>query len=205
MPKRMKEADDPVQNKRKSKRLRAKNKDSTERAEQAQECKLFALPAELRNSIYEEVLIHDDDIAVTIETRIPALLQASKQLRAETHAMWHERNKFVHKVLNCDAALLCSWSRHMLTFAYDPDTSLHAVDMVGKPNWTNLMTWCKAVCVENCVSVMAETDDTFFGSVIASATGVALRFAEIKGRWEDCEKVLLELKHMAVVHNRAWS
>ncbi|KAK4895243.1 hypothetical protein LTR27_006586 [Elasticomyces elasticus] len=203
MPKRSREADNPVQNKRRSKRLSAKSKNNTEHEEQTQECKLFALPAELRNSIYEEVLQQGTDVAIDADTRIPALLQVSKQVRSETLAMWYKGNTFRFFITDCDGALVCAWHRHCIAIGFT------AIDfniiIRGEPNWSNLMKWCKAVCEDDCVAVQGQPGDSSLASVVVSATSIAFRSNEFEGSWEDCEKVLLELRHMAVIQDEDWS
>ncbi|KAK5737774.1 hypothetical protein LTR17_006422 [Elasticomyces elasticus] len=208
MPKRSGEGDGPTQKKRRSERLSvrlislhgAKNKED---AEQVQECKLFALPAELRNSIYEEVLQQGADVSIDADTRIPALLQVSKQVRSETQAMWYEGNTFLFIITDCDGAVVSSW--HRLCMALDYTDINFNIMIRGDPNWSNLMKWCKAVCEDDCVAVQGEPDDSDLTSVVVSATSIAFRFAEVEGRWEDCEKVLLELRHMAVIQDGDWS
>ncbi|KAK5719317.1 hypothetical protein LTR15_007840 [Elasticomyces elasticus] len=202
MPKRSREADGPVQNKRRSERLSAKNKDGAEHIEQTQECKLFALPAELRNSIYEEVLLQEARIEVTTDSRVPPLLQVSRQIRAETVAMWHKGNKFHFFIEGCDATLVWSWERLFSKLGLGYAEYLMTVEET--PNWTNLMKWCKTICERKCGAVPADTKDTRFMSVIAVANGIAFQFSQFGGSWWACEQVLGELRGTAAKHDKAW-
>ncbi|KAK3641142.1 hypothetical protein LTR56_006864 [Elasticomyces elasticus] len=202
MPKRSREADGPVQNKRRSKRLSTKQNDNAEHVQPTQECKLFALPAELRNSMYEMVLIQDTSIDVTVDTRLPALLRVSKQIRVEALIMWHEGNTFEFMITKCNASLLCSWLR--LRRAHRIKAIKATMEFDEIPDWSNLMAWCKAICVDHCNAVTPDPDGEGFIGIVVSATSIALRLAEYGRSWEECEKVLNELRYMAGIQNRAW-
>ncbi|KAK5678526.1 hypothetical protein LTS10_008970 [Elasticomyces elasticus] len=204
MPKRSREADGPVQNRRRSKRLSAKNKDDAEHTEQTQECKLFALPAELRNSIYEDVLIEDAKIEVTVNTRVPALLQVSKQTREETLSMWLQTNTFNFTITNCDASLICGWERFWSARKFRELKIKINMVLVGTPNWSALMKWCKEVCEDEAGAATPQLTDTKFGGIITTATGIAWRFSEFYGPWARCEKVLGELRHSAALEDADW-
>ncbi|KAK3653363.1 hypothetical protein LTR56_004567 [Elasticomyces elasticus] len=197
MPKRSGEGGGPTQKKRRSERFSAKNKED---AEQGQECKLFALPAELRNSIYEMVLIQDTHIEITANSRVPALLQVSRQMRVETFSMWLTSNFFAFTITDCDASLLCAWERAL----FQAVTAKIMLHLEGKPNWTRLMAWCKEVCGDRAGAAAALPTDSKFKGFIVAATGVAWRFADFGGSWTDCEKVLGELRHSAALEDADW-
>lgn len=55
---------------------------------------LLSLPAELRNRIYEYALIEENEIAITADLHVPALLQTSRQIRREARSLYFEKNTF---------------------------------------------------------------------------------------------------------------
>ena len=64
------------------------------------ECMLLAIPPELRNRIYDEVLISSYKIGLTNTEeertwRCPALLQTCTQIRREAAGIYYSRNTFV--------------------------------------------------------------------------------------------------------------
>ncbi|KAK5711052.1 hypothetical protein LTR15_012699 [Elasticomyces elasticus] len=110
---------------------------------------LFRLPAELRNEIYEMVLLQRNpvhSIQVNRDLRVPALLQVSRQVREETLKIWFEGNGFYYTVRDCNATVMVAWERHCRPLGlYEINAELM---MVGKPNWANLRKWCKTICLE---------------------------------------------------------
>ncbi|KAK5739639.1 hypothetical protein LTR17_005123 [Elasticomyces elasticus] len=55
--------------------------------------RLMSLPPELRNSIYEYVLLEPDDIDVDANLLPPALIQVSPQIKAEASGICNEVEK----------------------------------------------------------------------------------------------------------------
>ena len=84
--------------------------------------RLLSLPAELRNCIYEHVLIDREPISlyfthpadpIAQSCSGPALLHTCRQIRAEATQMYYSKNLFVVKTWhapNCDAVLK-AWLR----------------------------------------------------------------------------------------------
>lgn len=94
----------------------------------AAQSRLLALPAELRNRIYEYALIQDGQ---------PALLLTSCQIRQESLQIWYNRNDFEVPVRDCDASLLAKWGRHAKDKA--PRGRKPVLVMSGVPHWANLV------------------------------------------------------------------
>ena len=57
------------------------------------------MPAELRNQIYELVLIRNIRICIHHEYKLPGLLSTCRQTRSEAFKIYHLQNKFF--ILDC--------------------------------------------------------------------------------------------------------
>ncbi|CAK3876740.1 Hypothetical predicted protein [Lecanosticta acicola] len=83
-------------------------------AKDAQDSRLFQLPAELRNTIYEFVLYSEDPVVLEdlwgrSSLRFPALLQVCRQVRDEAAGIWYSSSVFLwcsHRNLIGFAALI---------------------------------------------------------------------------------------------------
>jgi hypothetical protein len=116
---------------------------------------LFSLPRELRNMIYTYALASDAETTLTKSGGIPepALLSASKTLRAETFENFYLENKFVCEVHNFDCAPILLAVAKSLQLATEteglralakkrPSSILNCkVSFRGKRNWENLVAW----------------------------------------------------------------
>lgn len=125
-----------------------------------QDSKLLALPAELRNPIYEMALIEDSPIRIEVEPdarlEIPGLLLACKSLREETLGIWYQSNQFVIEIDECDATTLNKWTAHCVKVEQrDVDISIMLLD---SPNWPNILQWCHAVWKDDNGRKMVKAD-----------------------------------------------
>jgi hypothetical protein len=95
---------------------------------------LFSLPRELRNMIYTYALASDAETTLTKSGGIPepALLSASKTLRAETFENFYLENKFVATETEGLRALAKKRPSSILNCK---------VSFRGKRNWENLVAW----------------------------------------------------------------
>ena len=113
--------------------------------------RLSKLPAELRNRIWEHVLI-DDRSAIDIDANSnapPAVLAASRQIRKETRTIYYTRNRFVITVYDYDAAAVLPFVDRYLKYSrfstLFPNEELNVeFAFLGQPNWKNLYDWIKA-------------------------------------------------------------
>ncbi|KAK3653364.1 hypothetical protein LTR56_004568 [Elasticomyces elasticus] len=179
--------------------------ESTTSVQHHEDCKLLDLSAELRNIIYEFVLLQKDDIVVTPTLRSPALLQVSRQIRKETLAMWYESNTFEIAVNDCNADLLHAWDRKHHALGVK---RLAVLDITGIPNWGNLTRWCKAICGGECTYLRKDSSDSRLECVIAAATGIAAscnKMSESKeSSWANCEDLLSNLRHVVAKLDPRW-
>lgn len=83
----------------------------------------LTLPAELRNSIYELVIISPDELVITKEGNLatPPLLQVCKQIRCEALTMYYAENCFRALVDDHDACGLEAWLKSKV----QPDMRKH--------------------------------------------------------------------------------
>ena len=73
------------------------------------------LSAELRNKIYEEILLQRNypRLSIVLKPRtgfeIPGILQACRQTRNEAAKMYFKQNVFVIRLVDCNADFLQKW------------------------------------------------------------------------------------------------
>lgn len=111
--------------------------------------RLSALPAELRNRIYELALIQPERITVSVETKHQsALAQVSKRLRQECRSINYTHNTFTFQVMDNDTSLLVAWLTAVGGATVRVIESIH-VDCYGVTSlargkdrdWTQLADW----------------------------------------------------------------
>jgi len=73
---------------------------------------LLRLPAELRNAVWEYVLVEDGEIRITPDLKQPPLLLACRQVRGETLKLWYLGYYFDVNIYNLDAGLINAWAAH---------------------------------------------------------------------------------------------
>lgn len=107
--------------------------------------RLLALPAEMRNEIYEWALTapQDGEIDITADWEPPGLLATCRQIRHEALGMYFLDNTFVFNIQNCDGSLHTSWLSEFGGYVLeDGADECNLVEYhTGNPNWQNLMTW----------------------------------------------------------------
>jgi hypothetical protein len=125
---------------------------------------LFSLPREIRNMIYTYALANDAKVSLTKSGGVPepALLSASKTLRAETFEFFYLENAFVCQVHDFDAApillavakalQLVPESESLRAMAKKrPSSILNCkVSFRGKRIWENLVAWLQLCLAGKC-------------------------------------------------------
>ena len=96
---------------------------------------LLTIPAELRNTIYEHVLLRKQRIDLNETSKPPGLLATCRQIRKETIAIYFKGNDFVFKV-----------------HEYDGADASHAFKLVRKYRPNDSKAICIELC-ENCTNV----------------------------------------------------
>ncbi|KAK3633003.1 hypothetical protein LTR56_016051 [Elasticomyces elasticus] len=170
----------------------------------------FRLPAELRIAIYEYVLPLHEMIYISVNelTCVPALLLVCGQIRREARDIWYKGNFFCMATENCDSSLSVAWTRHCRAL------NLHDINVevaiTGDPNWTNVMTWCKAVFDEG--ALLADLPDNaerifdHFGmqASVAVALRVAQRCRNNSLTWSECEAMVTDLRYAFGGYDQRW-
>ncbi|KAK5743011.1 hypothetical protein LTR17_003024 [Elasticomyces elasticus] len=187
----------------------------------ARDTMLFKLPAELRNEIYEMVLLERGPICIQKWLRVPGLLQVSSEVRQETVKMWYGENEFSHVIRNCSARYMIAWEKNRRSQGMK--TKDVALTMRNVPHWGKLMGWCRAICFdgikgackagcaaacgEDCFAARREDPDTSnldpTEIVIRSATDIACRCFR-NSSWEECKAQLDDLRSQVSDYDRRW-
>lgn len=111
--------------------------------------------------------------------------------------MWYLSNEFSIPISDCDATLAMAFAHHIKGFDKNHiDSALvqSNVRMLGRGNWSNLMTWCKAICEKDTLWFSEpkpfDLDGKWAVVVSAHALTVQLR----KHIWKECEEALGQLR-----------
>ncbi|KAK5744422.1 hypothetical protein LTR17_002132 [Elasticomyces elasticus] len=173
-------------------------------------CMLPTIAPELRNKIYELVLLEEDIICVDKKLRVPALLQVCRQIRTDTLAMWYERNTFCFTIMHCNPGLILRFDELIMATELVNNTAVEMRSFVkGKPNWGNLMKWCRAVYLQDALALVKDDgrDDgrtEKLTAVITAATTLARRFFHASGSWRKCEAALGDLRFAVGKYDPRW-
>ncbi|KAF7192845.1 hypothetical protein HII31_05828 [Pseudocercospora fuligena] len=147
---------------------------------------LLTIAPELRNQIYDLALIEEDSIQVSSTLKEPALLSVCRQIRSEARGIWFSENQFTFRVVDCDISLL------LKSFAWVQDVpgKTPLFKLRGRPNWANLMAWCKAVFEDKLPPLNAQYQN-HLATVVRPATIMTRNLAESGSSWPSIEKNLL--------------
>ncbi|KAK5739642.1 hypothetical protein LTR17_005126 [Elasticomyces elasticus] len=170
--------------------------------------KLFSLPAELRNAIWEYVLIEPDaerGVTVTPSLELPALHSVSRLVRYETMSIWYRGQIFTHDIWNCNPDTMLAWTRHIIGVGHtDRNTWKCQYAILGKPNWDNLMRWCKVIYERGGRLIPACKLHTRFQTMIVSSTAIAISFHMNRRSWKECMEALEALRRSVGAYEEKW-
>ncbi|PPJ54776.1 hypothetical protein CBER1_04048 [Cercospora berteroae] len=119
-------------------------------------CMFFEISAELRNAIYEQVLIVSDcydpiRLRASTGLEVPALLQVCRQIRNEAAQMYFKENHIELELVKCNPNLLYHWvkmaSRYVGSSCVDGLFAMRSVDYSteGTEDRNNILQWCRLV------------------------------------------------------------
>ena len=174
--------------------------------------RLSKLPAELRNRIWEHVLI-DDHSAIDIDANSnapPAVLAASRQIRKETRAIYYTRNHFVITVYDYDAAAVLPFIGRYLKYSrfstLFPDEELNVeFAFLGQPNWKNLYDWIKAEWDRGITGIANEDAILFHDNDLINGVFMIKRDVMAKGcSWEVMAAALPGIRMMLGADDGDW-
>ncbi|SMY19249.1 unnamed protein product [Zymoseptoria tritici ST99CH_1A5] len=167
---------------------------------------LLTICAELRNRIYEDVLLANRNIEITKALREPALLSTCRKIREETRDMWYRQNKFHTRIQDCDFRMVERWFVHAYRKEQPaPGKSNVRTPCIGEAHWKNLMSWCNYM-------FHADRDRPFAGETMDPGTvfcivATASRMVW-KGKfkdWKTCKEALeAVIRPLAGTINSEW-
>ncbi|KAK4891701.1 hypothetical protein LTR27_009709 [Elasticomyces elasticus] len=196
MPKRKRQGSDAVTASKRT--LRSQTKAKAADVDE-QKSAFLALPPELRNRIYEYVLIDPNKISVDANLQIPPLLHVSRQVKTEASGIWYWGNHFRRDIRDCNGELLTRFTQHYRSAGM---RCLVKLRIYGRPNWPNLFKWCKQVQVRTSPRLPCGEGFTELETVISSAHEIVLRLRDQP--WEKCEAMLEILRRTAGSSDKRW-
>lgn len=103
------------------------------------------LPGELRNRIYEYVLVEGVPIDVIPgKTRPPALLATCKTIRIEGIVIWVSNNFFDFPSINKNARFFARFQKHFFKYKVNKDKrNVKIEEWNGRVNWWNVVDCCE--------------------------------------------------------------
>ena len=110
-------------------------------AEATYQPRLLSIPAEIRNHIYDFVLIQSPYVHVTNDLTPPALLATCRQLRTEGLSVWYSANRFRIEIWDLDTTDLDKFNHLYRLQTHNNLAKIH-IKMLGQPSWANLVKWC---------------------------------------------------------------
>ncbi|KAK5739144.1 hypothetical protein LTR17_005445 [Elasticomyces elasticus] len=166
--------------------------------------RLFGLPAELRVAIYEYTLVQrGEDILVDAHWQAPALLRVSWRISEEASSIYYEGNTFTHDIQDCNADLMLKWIRYCFSLGIYDANSIMLIN--GRPNWTNLMRWCEALCEgKGGISLECPGEKAQMESVMEAANEIAVHFCRMDKAWQECKPVLEALRRTVGTFEPEW-
>ena len=175
------------------------------------ECRLLALPAELRNRIYQFTVVYKDAGSILINSNVfpePGLILTCKKLREEALPIYYLDNTFTVDVGDWDSTPLLAMQLKGRLFH-----KLGAGDMFNiigtfQPDWHNLHLWVYRVRLYGEIMVPPKLYD---GS---SLTAITLRVVENLLKlvlelqdlpWSRVGRLVSENRRTLVAIDRRWS
>ncbi|KXT05246.1 hypothetical protein AC578_8427 [Pseudocercospora eumusae] len=167
-----------------------------------QDSPLLFLPPELRNQIYDLILISPPGSKPTITPTFspPPLLSVCSQIRSEALKLWVSANIFSITIFDCDVELAKRFQNTFTVSSLVPHMSFR---MKGSPNWGNLMKWCEAVHDGDTTWFQCKKEGAKGLSVVVTA---ATRMAGAPGRkgWERVREDLEGWRRVAGMVDEGW-
>ncbi|KAK4500662.1 hypothetical protein PRZ48_008851 [Zasmidium cellare] len=183
---------------------------------------LLTLPAEVRNHIYEEVLVESDNINVPATgMKQPALLRVCGQIRDEVTQMYYGQNIFTLNVQDYDGTAFAPFHKIMMrVFATENVNTENTADTTaekvapklevvlhGGPSWANLSRWLHAVHAGEMWPIdvhgwdMVSVSNEWMGVLTIFRT---LMDAMLHLPWAEVERVLEGMWMMLVMIDHHW-
>ena len=182
-----------------------KSDDAKETNEHDKSCHLLALPAELRSAVYEYALVEAEQIKVDHNLQQPALLYTCRQIRREAIYHWYLSNTFELDIIDCDPKMDIAFTRHcdVVGMNEGESTVKAVINLLGRKDWSNLVSWCKAVYQDDVFKLRKDDSGDKSWAVVAGAHDIVHRM--IDRPWEEVEAALDNLRYVVGKLDRAWA
>ncbi|KAK5738924.1 hypothetical protein LTR17_005650 [Elasticomyces elasticus] len=181
------------------------------RPRQRKSCHLFKIPGELRNRIYEYVLVSRYAIPISAEgPGEPSLLRVCKGIRAEARSIYYGTNDFRLVMRNFDGAAFTPFARQFRSYECQhygrlAKTGAVKFQMLGAPSWANLMRWSKDIycgqAMEPDLSGPEDPNEHIVGAVLQIINDLQYK---VVGGWPAVEKVLQAMHRALKGTNSPW-
>ncbi|KAK5684304.1 hypothetical protein LTS10_004171 [Elasticomyces elasticus] len=166
---------------------------------------LLDLPPELRNAIYEYVLVIEQPITITKTSKWtqPGLLRVCKQIRHEAASLYYNTNKFRIDCADLDFTLYLGFENHINPWYENFDNVVLFDVGGGQAKWSSLVVLLKAVH-ESQTGGLVYPDDV--GGLSAAAVGASrMVFNLRRAPWSDVETALEFYKKAVVDSGADWT
>ncbi|KXT16217.1 hypothetical protein AC579_6964 [Pseudocercospora musae] len=171
----------------------------------SQESPLLSLPPELRNQIYDLILVYPPGTKPTITPTFspPPLLSVCSQIRCEALKLWLSANTFSITIFDCDVGLAKRFQNTFTATSGLKEAPKMSFRMKGSPYWGNLMKWCEAVYKGETTWFQCKKEGAKGLSVVVTA---ATRMAGTPGRkgWDRVREDLEGWRHVAGLVDEGW-
>lgn len=162
-----------------------------------QPCYLLELPAELRNRIYELVLLSPNKINVRKNFKPPGILAASRQIRSEAWKIFFAQNDFRFIIHSCDGSLVLKW-----TDTIGLRNARICLQPQGRPSWANLFHWMSQAYERNLalprkIVTPSGAHKEKTAAVITAVQNIVAKAVKKKKPWEEVEFALQNI-HFAI-------
>jgi hypothetical protein len=163
----------------------------------------MTLPSEIRNQIWEDLLLAKDrSILIDHTFHPPALHSTSRQIRAETYQMLYEQNRLTIIVIDYDARICLKFLRLLRPCKTSPGKQLqYSLELRGRSVWANLMCWC---WLEQQSKIQWGLRTNGSRSHAVSDGALAVATSHIGGSWDRCRDALASLRTAFGLLDQAW-
>lgn len=108
--------------------------------QQTDECRLLALPGELRNHIYRYAVVESEKVTVKPHSPPPpALLSVCRSIREDCGTIYYCENIFELELEEYNGAPFAPFHRTYQDFTRNINVTNHQTFFDGTPNWENLV------------------------------------------------------------------
>ena len=165
---------------------------------------LFALPAELRNQIYQLVLVVNTPIVIDTDptATLPHLLAVSSQIRQEARGIYYIENKFHLRVRDFNARAYLPWVQMAEPFwAKAPHNPMKWALTTSGPHWENLKAWLE-IAHKDTRWAMIHTGGHSEIRILCGASDVVVALRDKP--WSVVEAILPGIREMLASQDQGW-